>query len=419
LMLADADNSFSYSGDGSSYISIWNAVENVAATFPTSPVICGSSQVTRPADNVTIPTSLFDFNAAAGTVFVEYSATEYSGTKYCWSLSDGSVNEWITLAASSTADAKPRIIVYDGGSPQADFKGTARTPGDNVKAAVSWQANSINAAVDGVSLTEDTSATIPTPTTLYVGGNSTGASPLNGTIRKFYYYNTALTQAQREGLSAGTTDPTTLSPALSLDFVNRTYSRGGDPFAETVLSDDFSGYGSTAEMQTVWPDVSGGLGTLSSAALLVTLDTADTLGGNEATIQTIIGQAYEISAEVIAVTGTGTGKFTAGSTTGASDLYASATTLTAATYKATFVATTVETFIGLYAVGVATDTVKWDNITIKRVELYLTGVDSTHGLSATESFDITYDDATTGTQAAVGGELTLVATNNPLARVTA
>jgi hypothetical protein len=392
-----------------------------AGAFATTYIPTAGASVTRAADDVTISTSLFDFSATAGTVFVEFVKDNVATGAYdrIISLDDGTAANHLEIYNSSGSGAT-YFDVKVGGVTQASPNAGTVAAGAISKIAAAWTSNDFAVSLNGANSVLDTTGTVPTGiSAMVLGAAYNGTVLMGGSIRKVYYYASRLTNAQIEGMTAGTIDPATLSPVLSLDFINRTYSRGGDPFAETVLSDDFTGYGSTAEMQTVWPDVSGGLGTLSSAALLITLDTADTLGGNEATIETIVGQAYEISAEVVAVTGTGTGKFTVGSTTGAVDLYESATTLTAAVYTATFIATTTETFVGLYAVGVATDTVKWDNITIKRVELYLTGIDTTLGLSATESFDLVYDDATTATQAAVGGELTLVATNNPLARVSA
>ena len=399
--------------------SYWSTVQVEAGAFVTSPVQVGATPVTRPADSVTIPTSLFDFNAAAGTVFfkgrVNNPASDASFRRIV-SINDGTISNEISIQGASGAI---RGFVLDGGASQAVFSNSTWTGTKSV--AIAWEANSIGFSVDGTSSTPDTSATIPTGLTNFDIFESASLNA-SGECEELYYYNTRLTNAQIEGLSAGTIDPATLSPVLSLDFINRTYSRGGDPFAETVLSDNFSGYGSTAELATAWVLTETGASTVvfdvinDEVDLVVSGSDFVSISGGDL----IVGQAYELSVTGRVSAATTNLDIYDGVTTTPNAMSASLTT-SDTTVKFSFVATgTGPLRIARPSSGQATnDTITLSNITTKRVELYLTGIDTTLGLSATESFDLVFDDATTSTQAAVGGELTLVATNNPLARVTA
>ena len=398
-------------------VDIWG-VQLEEGAFATTYIPTAGASVTRAADSVTIPTSEFDFNAAAGTVFVEMvPIADQGGSDRFLSLHVDAAN---TLDLYSLSSNRVAMFSFVGGAPQANTSIGTYTPGATTRAAFAWAANDFAGSLNGATSVVDTAGTIPTGiTTLKIGDDVGTTRQSNCPFRKVYYYASRLTNAQIEGMTAGTIEPATLSPVLSLDFVNRTYSRGGDPFAETVLSDNFSGYGSQAEAEAAgWVfGQSGPGGWVFDAALdKAKCDTSNTGTAYfyKSVSGLIPGQAY-VADVVSAVSGAWTSVYGTAPTDGA-----------LATPSTTSVGSNLFPFIapadGEVAVSMganAGDADEITSVTIKRVELYLTGIDTTLGLSATESFDITFDDATTSTQAAVGGKLAILATNNPLARVTA
>jgi hypothetical protein len=393
-----------------------------AGSFRTSWAPTAGASVTRPADSVTIATSdIPGFVSSDIFVYAEFDVPAGLSTQAgVIAFDDGTGNNRVNMRLAPGAQGG-QLLVVSGAAAQANIIDNTAISG-TVRMAARFKANDFKMWRDGASIgTPDTSGTMPSGMTVLRLSSEFFGGRLNAPLRTAYVF-TDISDANAVGLTAGTIDPASLSPVLSLDFVNRTYSRGGDPFAETVLSDDFSGYGSTAEMQTVWADISTGTGTvaLDAASIQLTGDgTTTNQGRAEATISGFqIGEAYEVYVPLTVTTGWGRHEFGTASGYGVGPVNPSANFTGSTNIKYT-IAATQETYYFRMASGVAggASDVNFDNITIKRVEAYLTGVDSTHGLSATETFNLVYDDATTGTQAAVGGKLTLVATNNPLARV--
>jgi hypothetical protein len=400
--------------DGTSSILLYGA-QLEAGAFATSYIPTAGASVTRPADSVTIPTSLFDFSTTAGTVFFKgrvNNAASDTDYKRVVSINDGTANNEIYFGARLNL---VRGFFTAGGVSQASFN--SGTWDGTVGAAFAWEANNVGFSVDGSSPADDTSATTPTGITQIqiLTSPSLNAS---GECEEFYYYSSRLTATQIDGLTAGTTDPATLSPALSLDFINRTYSRGGDPFAETVLSDDFTGYGSQAEAESAAQSTSDAAITFDASGDRWVCDGSQGVAFQylQVVIPAVIGDAYQIDVAISSVSGGGVvyASEDGNVTRLVSDGYVSSS----GTSKLVVIATQTTINMRVKFSGPATAG-NIDSMTCKRVEAHLSGIDSTLGLSATETFNITYDDATTATQAAVGGELTLVATNNPLARVSA
>jgi hypothetical protein len=388
--------------------------------FATSYIPTAGAPVTRPADDVTIPTSLFDFSTTAGTVFVEADIPQDDDGTYnrVLSFNDGSTDNAIDIVSGSANSLG--MYHRSAASTGVDLSAGTYSKTATNKIAHAWALNDAAASLNGASAATDGAFNVAVGVTTLMLGKRFGQGEFNGSIRKVFYYNSRLTNAQIEGMTAGTIDPATLSPVLSLDFINRTYSRGGDPFAETVLSDDFTGYGSQAEAESAgWVFSQGGPGgwVFDAAG-----DKAKCDGNNtgaavylyKSVSGLIPGQAY-VADVVSAVSGSWTSVYSTAAVTIA--LVAARTTSIGSNLFAFIAPADGEVSVAMGANAGDVDEVT--SVTIKRVELYLTGVDSTLGLSATESFDLVYDDATTATQAAVGGELAILASNNPLARVSA
>jgi hypothetical protein len=162
--------------------------------FATSPIPTLASTVTRAVDNISLATTAFPHNAAAGTLFMEFSDVKSSATYL--SLSNNSANERILLFFDPIY-----MAVTAGGVLQAQPYTTGSVINASVnKAAGAFTQDSFNAASNGVLGTEDTSGTMPTVTTLRLG--PTNATPTTSLrYRKIMYLPRRMSNADMQTLT--------------------------------------------------------------------------------------------------------------------------------------------------------------------------------------------------------------------------
>jgi hypothetical protein len=170
---------------------IWGAQFENNVSFASSYIPTTNATVTRNADVLTYPTTGW-YNAAQGTLLVSGQANlgiangAFTGVA---ELNDGTASERILLYQFSTDDSI-HLLVTDGGVSQGDI-----TPGGaaaSFKAAGAYQLNNLALAVNGGTVATDTSATIPTVTTLQIGGRAGASAEPFSTISSCAYYPTRL-----------------------------------------------------------------------------------------------------------------------------------------------------------------------------------------------------------------------------------
>lgn len=187
-----------YTGTGLTLVIDGNQIE--AGSFPTSIIpTFGTSTGTRAADSLTT-TSMAWLNPAAGTIVSEYMRPILAPAQHVVSLSDnGSFNNIIYQAGGSGSPGQRRFDVTAGGVNQAQIQlSSAQVAGVVYKDAMRWSLNDFAASENGGAVQTDTVGTIPTPLNLL--SLSTGQTTMY--IRRFSYYNTALTNTQLVTLSA-------------------------------------------------------------------------------------------------------------------------------------------------------------------------------------------------------------------------
>jgi hypothetical protein len=206
IRLREDASTTSYAGDITKGVLAWGA-QLEAGAFPTSYIPTTTAAATRSADSAVVtPISSF-YNQAEGTLFAEFQAT---------TLTRGANNtERRIVQFRNTGSGVPfHEIVQNGTADQVLFFGASdsvtqwsQAGGSNItsptKAIYSYITDSINFAVSGTLLTEDTSATMFSGITQFNIGRSSFASgrELQGYIRKIAYWPKRLTNTLLEQLT--------------------------------------------------------------------------------------------------------------------------------------------------------------------------------------------------------------------------
>ncbi len=158
-----------------------------AGSVATSYIPTAGSAVTRAADDLVIDGSDFTdfYNDAEGTVYVEYEPRVLGTTNTTLEFSDGTADNRIFSLAYSAY----HCYIINGGVNQAVLDGGTNTTGVLNRLAFSYEANNIQASLEGGAVVSDTSASIPTVDRLILG-NQTVANTrlLNGHIKRLLYW---------------------------------------------------------------------------------------------------------------------------------------------------------------------------------------------------------------------------------------
>jgi hypothetical protein len=94
-----------------------------------------------------------------------------------------------------------RVFIVSGGVTQSSLDSSASVISNVVfKTALAYATNNVSGALNGVALATDTSATIPTVSTMRIGQ---GLTPLGAAyIRQIAYYPRRLANAELQGITA-------------------------------------------------------------------------------------------------------------------------------------------------------------------------------------------------------------------------
>ena len=170
-------------------------VQNEAGNFMTSGIQTGAAAVARSADICTLATTLFNHSALAGSLVFRAAPFEAATGMVVAQLDDGTTNELHSL--SLTSGAVCAYTVTDGGAAQTaplTTGGTVALTFEGVAAA--WQVNDFAISSDGAAVAADSAGTLPTVTTLRIGGGISAATPLSGWIRQIAHVPRRVGNAQ-------------------------------------------------------------------------------------------------------------------------------------------------------------------------------------------------------------------------------
>ena len=195
--LANADNSVSYSGDGTSGLYLYGGQHEIGA-FATSYIPTTTTALTRNADVASMTGTNFSdwFNATEGTFVASgYSVASTTATNPLIYASDGTESNYIRILANSAGTSTVVAVNVS----QANFNLGAPTSVNSY--VLAYKASSFCGAWNGATSSSSAGSTIPTVTQLQIGARASGAAIMSGTIKRIYYYKQRLTDNECVSIS--------------------------------------------------------------------------------------------------------------------------------------------------------------------------------------------------------------------------
>lgn len=166
-----------------------------------SPIITGSSSVTRAEDKLQLATSAFPYSASAGTLYA-HGATR-SGISSLFAELIYDTSNYVLLQANDSSDVQ-KLVVQTSGSTVANVSPgvAAPDPATAYKQAGAYALNNANNAVNGSAGTADTSCAMPTAaTTLTIGNRNSGSRAPGNYVRAFAYFPRRMSDAELQTLT--------------------------------------------------------------------------------------------------------------------------------------------------------------------------------------------------------------------------
>lgn len=160
--IVDSGTNKSYLGDGTSGLFIWGA-QLEEGSYPTSYIKTEGSQVTRNADVISKTGISSLIGQSEGTFFVEVTDWQLALDTLIFSVSDGSLNNYIQISTNSVTGNLQSVIFTGGGA--TPLGNTAPTVGQTVKIAVGYKLNDYALYVNGLQIGTLTSKAAPSSLT--------------------------------------------------------------------------------------------------------------------------------------------------------------------------------------------------------------------------------------------------------------
>jgi hypothetical protein len=171
--------------------------------FATSVIPTTTTALTRNADAASMTGTDFSswYNQTEGTFVVNFAIPNATDSRSQLTAGDGTANERIIITNSSSL-AGTAFRVVDGGSDQCDISRSQSFANNaTVKVAGAYKVNDFAISQNGGSVGTDTSGTLPTVTTLFIGTNGV-AQYSNSYISRIAYYPVRLANTTLQALTA-------------------------------------------------------------------------------------------------------------------------------------------------------------------------------------------------------------------------
>lgn len=166
----------------------------------TSVIPTTTAAATRATDTAVMQGANFSnwYNPVEGTLFVE--AANAQAAPALFSTDDGTTsNRVITYFNAANS---PAFRVVSGGVDQANFAAGSIAQNATFRLSAAYQLNNFAASLNGAATVTDTSGTVPTvQTTARLGANVSGATIINGYLRRIAYYPRRLSNNELQAIT--------------------------------------------------------------------------------------------------------------------------------------------------------------------------------------------------------------------------
>lgn len=168
-------------------------------TYATSYIPTSGATVIRAAETYIDSGNSTDIDSTNGVLYIETAALFNDGNNRAISLSDGTVNNRVSILYSST-DNTLSFQVLVGAAGQVSENATLIDATLYSRIAFKYSLNDFEIYLNGLKVGEDTSGSVFPASTLdrLVLDGGAGSDNFYGKVKKIYYYNQDLTQLQIE-----------------------------------------------------------------------------------------------------------------------------------------------------------------------------------------------------------------------------
>lgn len=202
ILIATADLSIAYTGNGYSGIYLWGA-QVEAGAFPTSYIPTVGSTVTRNADAASMTGTNFSswYRADEGTIVSVGTSNSSSVDGTNLSISDGTSNNRYQFGTGASNAVWNPFVTLSGSGVATLTQSISFSPKTNQKLALAYKVNDFAATTSGATVVTDTSGTLPVVDRLLLGASGSGVVTWNSYIRKISYYPSRLSNANLQALT--------------------------------------------------------------------------------------------------------------------------------------------------------------------------------------------------------------------------
>jgi hypothetical protein len=198
IYLADADNGFSYQGDGTSGAYIYGAMLE-QQSYATSYIPTAGATATRVQDLCGGAGSASTFNSTEGVLYAEIADLSNNGSNRIISLSNGSQAQRVIIFFSPTSNEVKAICANS--SNQCDLSFIAPSVLDYLKIAFKYKENDFALWVNGTKVGTDTNGITSIGLNELAFDNGSGGANFYGKTKNLKVYPTALSDAELEALT--------------------------------------------------------------------------------------------------------------------------------------------------------------------------------------------------------------------------
>jgi len=200
---AKQDGEISYQGDGTSGVYIYGS-QLEQLSYPTSLIYNGveGSTVTRVADQVSQTGLSGIINSVEGVLYSEIAALDNGTSTRSLTLSDGTLNNRLTIRFPG-ADNVIGWLIVTGGVVQNSLNTTTTNILLQNKVALKWKLNDVALWINGVEVTSDITINVPSTNILNSlrFDDGSGGSDFYGKTSDLKIYNAILTDSELQTLT--------------------------------------------------------------------------------------------------------------------------------------------------------------------------------------------------------------------------